>query len=71
MKHALLPLFGGGARYRERFGTQWLRMPYHVERKLLSWHEMSFIRERSTQELIATMLETSDNIPPSRRCTTW
>jgi len=63
MKHALLPLFGGGARYRERFGSQWLRMPQHIERKLLNWHEMSFIRERSTQELIATMLETSDNVP--------
>lgn len=63
MKHALLPFFGGGARYRERFGSQWLRMPHHIERRLLSWHEMSFIRERSIQELIATMLETSDNIP--------
>ena len=63
MKHALLPLFGGGAKYRERFGSQWLRMPQHIERKLLNWHEMSFIRERSTQELIATMLETSDNVP--------
>jgi hypothetical chaperone protein len=60
MQHALLPFFGGGSHYRERFGSQWLRMPRHVERKLLSWHEMSFIREKSTQELIATMLETSD-----------
>lgn len=63
MKHALLPLFGGGAKYRERFGSQWLRMPQHIERKLLNWHEMSFIREKSIQELIATMLETSDNVP--------
>ncbi|HVE85454.1 MAG TPA: Hsp70 family protein, partial [Myxococcales bacterium] len=63
MKNALLPLFGGGAKYRERFGSQWLKMPHHIERKLLSWHEMSFIRERSIQELIATMLETSDNVP--------
>ena len=63
MKHALLPLFGGGAKYRERFGSQWLRMPQHIERKMLNWHEMSFIREKSIQELIATMLETSDNVP--------
>jgi hypothetical chaperone protein len=63
MKHALLPLFGGGTKYRERFGSQWLRLPQHIERKLLNWHEMSFIRERSIQELIATMLETSDNVP--------
>ena len=28
-----------------------------------SWHEMSFIRERATQQLIDHMLHTSDNVP--------
>ena len=38
-------------------------VPTAILGKLLSWHEMSFIRERATQELIDHMLHTSDNVP--------
>ncbi len=61
MKHKLLKHFGAGTTYRET--GQRIRIPTHVVNKLLSWHEMSFIRERMTQELIQQMLKTSDNIP--------
>ncbi|MBS2024895.1 MAG: Hsp70 family protein [Deltaproteobacteria bacterium] len=61
MKHKLLKHFGAGTTYREM--GQRLPIPPHVVNKLLSWHEMAFIRERSTQELIQRMLKTSDNLP--------
>ncbi|QSQ20421.1 Hsp70 family protein [Pyxidicoccus parkwayensis] len=61
MRHKLLPRFGAGSTYRVRgFSDKRLPIPQHVLAKLLSWHEMSFIREKSTQELLETMLETSD-----------
>ncbi|MBZ4415512.1 Hsp70 family protein [Myxococcus sp. RHSTA-1-4] len=61
MRHKLLPRFGAGSTYRVRgFSDKRLPIPQHVLAKLLSWHEMSFIREKSTQELLGTMLETSD-----------
>jgi hypothetical chaperone protein len=58
MKHALLTSFGAGSRYK--LGDRWMDIPQHIQGKLLSWHEMSFIREKATQELIQTMLKTSD-----------
>lgn len=61
MRHKLLPRFGAGSTYRVRgFTDKRMPIPQHVLAKLLSWHEMSFIREKSTQELLETMLETSD-----------
>jgi hypothetical chaperone protein len=61
MRHKLLPRFGAGTTYRVRGLTdKRLKVPQHVMAKLLSWHEMSFIREKSTQELMEMMLETSD-----------
>ncbi|WP_044278729.1 Hsp70 family protein [Myxococcus stipitatus] len=61
MRHKLLPRFGAGSTYRVRgLSDKRLPIPQHVVAKLLSWHEMSFIREKSTQDLLATMLETSD-----------
>jgi hypothetical chaperone protein len=61
MRHKLLPRFGAGSTYKVRgFSDKRLPIPQHVMAKLLSWHEMSFIREKSTQELLETMLETSD-----------
>ena len=61
MRHALLPRFGAGSTYRVRgFSDKRLPVPQHVMAKLLSWHEMSFIREKSTQELLELMLESSD-----------
>jgi hypothetical chaperone protein len=61
MKHKLLRRFGAGTTYRVT--GQRLPIPPHVINKLLSWHEMSFIRERATQELIEQMLRTSDDVP--------
>lgn len=61
MRHKLLPRFGAGSTYKVRgFSDKRLPIPQHVLAKLLSWHEMSFIREKSTQELLETMLDTSD-----------
>jgi hypothetical chaperone protein len=61
MRHTLLPHFGAGSTYRVRgFSDKRLPVPQHVMAKLLSWHEMSFIREKSTQELLELMLESSD-----------
>ncbi len=61
MKHKLLPAFGAGTSYLLQ-GRR-LEVPQHIHNKLLSWSEMSFIREKSTQELISLMLETSDDVP--------
>jgi len=61
MRHKLLPRFGAGSTYRVRgFSDKRMPIPQHIMAKLLTWHEMSFIREKSTQELLETMLETSD-----------
>ena len=58
MKHKLLPYFGQGSTYL--VGMKRMPMPTYVLSRLLSWHEMSLIRERSTRELIEQMLKTSD-----------
>jgi hypothetical chaperone protein len=63
MRHKLLTHFGSKSTYSEPFSTQRLSVPNHVLRKLLSWHEMSFIREKSTQDLIARMLKSGDDVP--------
>ncbi|MCP3058805.1 Hsp70 family protein [Myxococcus sp. K38C18041901] len=61
MRHKLLPRFGAGSTYRVRgLSDKRLPIPQHIMAKLMSWHEMSFIREKSTQELLNTMMETSD-----------
>ena len=59
MKHKLLRFFGAGTTYR--ITGQRLPMPTHLVNKLLSWHEMSFIRERSTQDFLERMLRTTDD----------
>jgi hypothetical chaperone protein len=61
MRHTLLPYFGAGSTYR--LTGQRLPIPNHVLNKLLSWNEMSFIREASTQQLLEQMLKTSDRLP--------
>ena len=61
MRYKLLPRFGAGSTYKVRgFSDKRLPVPQHVMAKLLSWHEMSFIREKSTQELLELMLDSSD-----------
>jgi hypothetical chaperone protein len=61
MRHKLLPYFGAGSTYVVQ--DKRLAMPTHILNKLLSWHEMSFIREKSTQEVIDRMLRSSDRLP--------
>ena len=61
MKHKLLPYFGQGSTYE--VGFKRMPIPTYVLGRLLSWNEMSLIRERSTRELIDMMLKTSDSKP--------
>ncbi len=61
MKHKLLPFFGQGSTYE--VGFKKMPIPTYVLGRLLSWNEMSLIREKSTRELIDMMLKTSDNKP--------
>lgn len=61
MKHKLLRFFGAGTTYRVT--GQRLPMPTHLVNKLLSWHEMSFIRDRSTQDFLERMHRTTDDPP--------
>lgn len=58
MKHKLLRHFGQGSTYE--VGFKRVPIPTYVMSRLLSWNEMSLIRERSTRELIDQMLRTSD-----------
>ena len=59
MKHKLLKYFGQGSTYE--VGFKRMPIPTYVLGRLLSWNEMSLIRERSTRELIDQMLKTSDH----------
>ncbi|MGZ3438092.1 MAG: Hsp70 family protein [Polyangia bacterium] len=61
MRHKLLPYFGFGSTYE--IMQKRMVVPMSILGRLMSWHEMSFIRERSTQELIDRILYTSDNVP--------
>jgi len=61
MKHKLLPYFGQGSTYE--VGFKRMPIPTYVLSRLLSWNEMSLIREKSTRELIDMMLKTSDSKP--------
>lgn len=63
MKSTLLPYFGQGSTYTVSMGTQRLPMPTYISSRLLSWNEMSLIREKTTRELIDTMLKSSDRLP--------
>jgi hypothetical chaperone protein len=58
MRHKLLPSFGLGSSY-EVMGKR-MQVPMAILGRLLSWHETSFIRERSTQQLLERILYTSD-----------
>jgi hypothetical chaperone protein len=61
MKHKLLRFFGQGSTYA--VGQKRMEMPTYVSSRLLSWNEMSLIREKQTRELIEMMLKTSDDKP--------
>ena len=61
MRGKLIKHFGAGSTYEQL--DKRMPIPNHILSKLLSWHEMSFIRERATQQLIDHMLHASDNVP--------
>lgn len=58
MEHKLLPLFGSKSTHAPM--GQRTEMPVYLMRKLLSWHTMSFIREKSTITFLHDYLKTSD-----------
>lgn len=60
MEKKLLRKFGAEARQRPMNIGNWVEMPTHLMRKLLSWHTMSFIREKSTQNFLEDFLKTTD-----------
>lgn len=63
MKHKLFPYFGHGSTYLPTITGKRMEMPTYVSSRLLSWNEMSLIREKKTRELIDMMLKTSDRKP--------
>jgi hypothetical chaperone protein len=63
MKSALLPYFGQGSTYAVSMSERRMPMPTYLSSRLLSWNEMSLIREKTTRELIDLMLQSSDRLP--------
>lgn len=63
MKSKLFPHFGHGSTYLPTITGKRMEMPTYVSSRLLSWNEMSLIREKKTRELIEMMLKTSDRKP--------
>ena len=63
MKQKLFPHFGAGSTYLPALGAKRMPMPTYVSSRLLSWNEMSLIREKKTRELIDLMLKSSDRKP--------
>jgi len=58
VEHRLLPLFGEGSTYMGLTTRQ--KIPAWITRKLLAWHELSLLRERSTMAFLQRVLESSD-----------
>jgi len=58
MRHKLLPHFGGGSTY-DAFGKR-MPMPMAILGKLLAWHELSFLRDRTTEEMLDRILQGTD-----------
>src|SRR5947209_1681034 len=48
VEHRLLPLFGAGSTYATLFRRT--ELPHWMTRKLLAWHELSMLREKSNLE---------------------
>ncbi|HEY1087130.1 MAG TPA: Hsp70 family protein [Archangium sp.] len=63
MKHKLFTHFGHGSTSLPTLGAKRMEMPTYVSSRLLSWNEMSLIREKKTRELIELMLKSSDRKP--------
>ncbi|HLL85555.1 MAG TPA: Hsp70 family protein, partial [Longimicrobium sp.] len=62
VEHRLLKWFGEGATYLAL--TKQVELPRWLTRKLLAWHELSVLRERSTLEFLRNAEATSDTPEP-------
>jgi len=58
VEHRLLPLFGAGATYATLFKRT--ELPHWMTRKLLAWHELSMLREKSNLDFLHDAVKTSD-----------
>lgn len=58
VEHRLLPCFGEGSTYLAF--TKRLELPQWMPRRLLAWHELMLLRERSTLEFLRQAKEGSD-----------
>lgn len=58
VEHRLLPRFGEGSTYLAL--TQRMPLPSWMTRKLLAWHELALLRERSTLDFLRRAEVTSD-----------
>jgi hypothetical chaperone protein len=58
VQHRLLKRFGSGSTYKSMLKR--LEIPGWMTRKLVAWHELSLLRERSTMEFLYTALKNSD-----------
>lgn len=58
VEHRLLARFGHGSRYRSLLKV--LEVPGWMTRKLLAWHELALLRDRSTMAFLHDARKTSD-----------
>jgi len=58
VEHRLLSFFGAGSTYATMF--QRTELPHWMTRKLLSWHELSMLREKSNLGFLENAVKTSD-----------
>jgi hypothetical chaperone protein len=58
VQHRLLRLFGFGSTYATML--QRTELPHWMTRKLLAWHELSVLREKSNLEFLQNAVKTSD-----------
>lgn len=59
VEHRMLGRFGEGSTYKAL--TQRMPLPTWMTRKLLSWHELAMLRERTTMEFLRRAKVTSDD----------
>jgi len=59
VEHRLLPVFGHGTTFQNMTRRQTL--PVWLTRRLLTWYELSLLRERTTMAFLKRALQTSDS----------
>lgn len=59
VEHRLLAHFGHNSTYQSMLKR--LQIPVWMTRKLVAWHELSLLRQRSTMEFLREALKTSDS----------